>query len=140
MKKIVISVLFLVLIISFLSAPAVTILHPGEIIAYRAGGQLIDYKKLKNNSCGARNILPGGSDNIENSMAGISAAVSQGINIIHLNIQKTRDNEFVIFHDWTLDCATNGKGVTSDKTFQELQELDAEYGYKFDGGKTYPCR
>lgn len=140
MKKITILSLFLTFVIFLLSAPSEPIIHPGEIIAYRAGGQLIDYKKLGDDTCSAKSILPEGSQYIENSMDAVVSAANKGVNAIHLNIQRTKDNEFVVFHDWMLDCATDGKGVTSQKTLQELQTLNAGYGYTFDDGKTYPWR
>ena len=46
----------------------------------------------------------------------------------------------VVFHDWTLDCRTNGKGEVRDHTLAELKALDIGYGYTADGGKTFPLR
>jgi glycerophosphoryl diester phosphodiesterase len=46
----------------------------------------------------------------------------------------------VLFHDWTVDCRTNGKGETRDLTLAELKALDIGYGYTADGGKTFPLR
>jgi glycerophosphoryl diester phosphodiesterase len=45
-----------------------------------------------------------------------------------------------VFHDWTLDCRTDGKGVTREHTLVELKALDIGYGYTADGGKTFPFR
>ena len=52
----------------------------------------------------------------------------------------TIDSHFVVFHDWTLDCRTDGRGVTREHTLAELKALDIGYGYTPDGGKTYPFR
>jgi glycerophosphoryl diester phosphodiesterase len=46
----------------------------------------------------------------------------------------------VVFHDWTLDCRTDGHGVTREKTLAELKRLDVGYGYTADGGRTFPLR
>ena len=45
-----------------------------------------------------------------------------------------------MFHDWTVDCRTEGSGVTSEHTLEELQTLDIGYGYTSDDGKTWPFR
>jgi glycerophosphoryl diester phosphodiesterase len=44
------------------------------------------------------------------------------------------------FHDWTLDCRTDAKGVTRERTLAELKALDIGYGYTADGGRTFPFR
>ena len=46
----------------------------------------------------------------------------------------------VVFHDWTLDCRTDGTAPVRDKTLAELKRLDVGYGYTADGGKTFPLR
>jgi glycerophosphoryl diester phosphodiesterase len=45
-----------------------------------------------------------------------------------------------VFHDWTLDCRTNGRGVTREHSLAALKTLDIGYGYTADGGKTFPFR
>ncbi|QNP44349.1 hypothetical protein H9L15_03240 [Sphingomonas daechungensis] len=45
-----------------------------------------------------------------------------------------------VFHDWTVDCRTNGKGNIRDKTIAEVKLLDPGYGYTADSGKTFPFR
>src|SRR5690606_17710090 len=45
-----------------------------------------------------------------------------------------------VFHDWTLECRTEGKGVIREHTMQELKQLDIGYGYTADNGETYPFR
>lgn len=46
----------------------------------------------------------------------------------------------MVFHDWTLDCATNGRGPVHKAKYEQLKKLDAGYGYTPDGGKTFPFR
>nr|WP_238536751.1 glycerophosphodiester phosphodiesterase family protein [Pseudoalteromonas flavipulchra] len=36
----------------------------------------------------------------------MASSVAAGANVIHLNVHRTRDDQLVVFHDWTLDCAT----------------------------------
>jgi glycerophosphoryl diester phosphodiesterase len=45
-----------------------------------------------------------------------------------------------VFHDWTLDCRTEGTGETRSHDMAYLKTLDVGYGYTADGGKTFPFR
>src|SRR5690606_25007715 len=45
-----------------------------------------------------------------------------------------------VFHDWTLDCRTDGTGITREHTMAQLKALDVGYGYTADGGRTFPFR
>ncbi len=58
--------------------------------------------------------------------------------MVEIDVAPTKDGKMVLFHDWTVDCRTNGKGETRDLTLAELKALDIGYGYTADGGKTYP--
>jgi glycerophosphoryl diester phosphodiesterase len=60
--------------------------------------------------------------------------------MVEMDIHPTSDGHMVVFHDWGLDCRTDGHGVTHDHTLAELKTLDVGYGYTPDGGKTYPLR
>ena len=62
------------------------------------------------------------------------------MNAIHFNVNLTSDNQLVAFHDWTLDCATNGTEPLNQHSLKELYSLAAGYGYTFDDGKTFPFR
>ena len=59
---------------------------------------------------------------------------------MEFDVHPTTDGRFVVFHDWTLDCRTNGKGVTREHDLAALKALDIGYGYTADGGKTFPFR
>ena len=51
----------------------------------------------------------------------------------------TTDGAFAVFHDWTLDCRTDGSGVTRDHTLAQLQSLDLGYNTD-DGSGTFALR
>jgi glycerophosphoryl diester phosphodiesterase len=70
----------------------------------------------------------------------MKAAFAVGATIVEFDVQPTKDGQFAVFHDWNLDCRTNGKGVSSDYTLAQLKKLDIGYGYTADGGKTFPFR
>ncbi|WNS80878.1 glycerophosphodiester phosphodiesterase family protein [Domibacillus sp. DTU_2020_1001157_1_SI_ALB_TIR_016] len=61
----------------------------------------------------------------ENTMAGYRMAYELGADLIETDVQKTKDGEIVIMHDYTVDRTTNGTGNVKDLTLKELQSLDA---------------
>ena len=63
-----------------------------------------------------------------------------GADIVEMDIAPTKDGRLAIFHDWTVDCRTEGHGDTRDFTLAQLQALDIGHGYTADGGKTFPFR
>ena len=60
----------------------------------------------------------------ENTMAAFKKAFQIGTNGIELDLQKTKDEKIVIFHDDKIDEKSNGKGKISDYTYKELLEFD----------------
>lgn len=59
----------------------------------------------------------------ENSLEGFSSAIEMGVDMIEMDVAKTKDNQLVIMHDQTLDRTTNGKGLVSDWTLDALRKL-----------------
>jgi glycerophosphoryl diester phosphodiesterase len=114
--------------------------EPGRLAAYRGGGQLVDYEEFSKTGCTALSIVRSGNQHIENTLESLADSVSNGAEILHINIHRTKDDKFVVFHDWTLDCATNGSGEVRENTLAHLVTLDAGYGYTYDGSKTFPFR
>lgn len=112
----------------------------GEIVAYRGGGSLVNYDKLRNTGCTATSLAQSGIQTVENTLDAVASSTSAGARVIHLNVHRTADDELVVFHDWTLDCATDGSGPVQKSTFEQLKNFDAGYGYTSDGGATYPLR
>jgi glycerophosphoryl diester phosphodiesterase len=70
----------------------------------------------------------------------MQASFESGADIVEIDIHPTTDGQFAVFHDWTLDCRTNGHGVTREQAMAELKTLDIGYGYTADGGTTFPFR
>jgi glycerophosphoryl diester phosphodiesterase len=91
-------------------------------------------------TCTARYIRSPDHEVFENTTASIQMAAGLGGNLVEVDVAPTRDGKMVLFHDWTVDCRTDGKGETRDLTLAELKALDIGYGYTADGGKTYPLR
>jgi glycerophosphoryl diester phosphodiesterase len=116
--------------------------HPQrfEIIAHRGVYQTFSSDGVDDNTCTATRIDAPTHHYLENTLASMAAAFRSGASMVELDIHHTRDHHLVVFHDWTLDCRTNGKGVTQEQTLADLKKLDIGYGYTSDGGKTYPFR
>ena len=110
------------------------------LIAHRGLGQIFSRDDLRGDTCTAERLLLPEHPYFENTIAGFEAAFRAGAEIVEFDVQPTTDGHFVVFHDWALDCRTNGTGVTREHDLQSLKALDIGYGYTADGGKTFPFR
>ncbi|GHI00843.1 glycerophosphoryl diester phosphodiesterase [Neobacillus kokaensis] len=93
-----------------------------------------------NDTCTAQRIYPPEHPYLENTLPSMEAAFKACADIVELDIKPTKDGQFAVFHDWTLDCRTNSEGMVNDYTMAELKKLDIGYGYTADNGKTFPFR
>jgi glycerophosphoryl diester phosphodiesterase len=59
----------------------------------------------------------------ENSIQALKNCVSMGVDIMELDLKKTKDGHLVIMHDATVDRTTTGKGNVSDLTLAEIKSL-----------------
>lgn len=59
----------------------------------------------------------------ENSIKGIENSIKMGIDIVEVDVRKTKDGKLVLMHDATIDRTTNGTGKVSDHTLAELKKL-----------------
>jgi len=116
--------------------------RPGKpvLLAHRGIAQRFDETDLKNDTCTAARMLPPKHDYLENTIRSMQAGFAAGADIVEIDVHPTTDGEFAVFHDWTLDCRTNGHGVTREHSMAEMKTLDIGYGYTADGGKTFPFR
>lgn len=110
------------------------------LLAHRGLHQTFSSEGLENDTCTATRIRPPTHRYLENTLASMRAAFEAGATVVEFDIHPTTDGHFAVFHDWTLDCRTDGTGVTREKSLAELQSLDVGYGYTADGGKTFPFR
>jgi glycerophosphoryl diester phosphodiesterase len=111
-----------------------------RLIAHRGVSQLFGHSGLKLDTCTATRIEKPVHDYLENTVRSMQAARQMGADVVEIDIAPTKDGQIAVFHDWTVDCRTNGKGNIRDKTMAELKQLDPGYGYTADGGKTFPFR
>ncbi len=110
------------------------------MLAHRGIAQRFDERDLKNDTCTAARMLPPRHGYLENSIESMRAGFDAGADIVELDVHPTTDGEFAVFHDWTLDCRTDGHGVTRDHSMAYLKKLDIGHGYTADGGRTFPFR
>lgn len=64
----------------------------------------------------------------ENSLAAIENAIKLGVDVVELDIQKTRDGQLILMHDRTLDRTTTGKGKVSEWTLDSIRTLKLKNG------------
>ncbi|KAF0096479.1 MAG: hypothetical protein FD128_2587, partial [Hyphomonadaceae bacterium] len=113
-------------------------LHP--ILAHRGVHQTFSNEGLTNATCTAERIDPPRHEFLENTIPSLRETIRLGADIIEVDVHPTTDGDFAVFHDWTIDCRTEGHGVTREQTMAYLRTLDVGYGYTADGGRTYPLR
>jgi glycerophosphoryl diester phosphodiesterase len=113
---------------------------PPLVVAHRGLGQIFSREGLTGETCTAERMIPVDHAFLENTLDGIAAAYDLGAAFVEIDVQPTTDGDFVVFHDWTLDCRTDGTGETRAHDLAALRALDIGYGYTADGGATFPFR
>ena len=56
----------------------------------------------------------------ENSLQAIENCITLGLDIVEIDVGKSKDGHLVVIHDKTLDRTTNGKGYVDQYTLGEL--------------------
>jgi glycerophosphoryl diester phosphodiesterase len=64
----------------------------------------------------------------ENSIRGFLSAVKMGVDMVELDLEKSKDGEIIILHDHTLDRSTTGKGKPGQYTLAELKTFHLRDG------------
>ncbi len=121
---------------SFLARPSGAL----QLLAHRGVHQRFDMQGVDNDTCTASRIHPPTHAYLEDTIPAIGRAFELGADMVEVDVHPTRDGDFAVFHDWTLECRTNGEGPTRDHSMEELRRLDIGYGYTADRGKTFPFR
>lgn len=96
-----------------------------------AGTQVLvaAHRGLSGRSTGAWERYP------ENSLAAIADSIAKGVDIVEVDVRKTRDGQLVLCHDATVDRTTDGAGAISDMTLAEIKRLRLRLGV---GGTNAP--
>ncbi|HEY1605099.1 MAG TPA: glycerophosphodiester phosphodiesterase family protein [Allosphingosinicella sp.] len=117
--------------------------HPSgrlNILSHRGVHQIFGHEGLTSATCTAARIEPPVHPFLENTIPSMKAAFDDGADMVEIDVHPTTDGTFAVFHDWTVDCRTDGHGVTRDMDMAALKALDIGYGYTADGGRTFPFR
>lgn len=65
----------------------------------------------------------------ENSLQAFSNCIDMGVDMIELDLKKSKDGVLIIMHDNKLDRTTTGHGLPSDYTLAELRKLRLKSGH-----------
>jgi len=66
----------------------------------------------------------------ENTLRSFKRALGLGVDAVEMDVRKTRDGKIVVIHDAEVDRTTNGKGLVSALTLEEIKHLVTEKGEK----------
>ncbi len=61
----------------------------------------------------------------ENTLVAVRRAIELGADMVEIDVSLTRDGHVVVLHDETLDRTTDGEGLLSAATLEEVRKLDA---------------
>ena len=95
---------------AFAAAAAVALLFPAGLLA-----QVSVAERLAPGQppvIAAQRALGGGFP--ENALAGIQYALDRGLDMVKIDIQLTRDGQYVVMHDWTLNRTTDVTEIYPD--------------------------
>ena len=142
MRKVLLMLSLIVLAVYLNNTSWIRNIPQGELtlLAHRGVHQTYPKDNMSRNDCTAIRVESPTHSFLENTIESIEQAFLFGADTVEIDIHPTTDGRFAVFHDWTIDCRTNGKGVTRKQSLTYLQSLDIGYGYTHDGGETFPFR
>lgn len=76
----------------------------------------------------------------EETLLAMQESVKLGVDVLEIDVHATKDGVVVCTHDDDVDRTTDGTGPIKEKTFAEVQLLDAGAKFTPDGGKTFPYK
>ena len=62
----------------------------------------------------------------ENSLEAIDNAIKMGVDVVELDVQRTKDGKLILMHDSTLNRTTTGEGQISEITLDSIQKVKIE--------------
>ena len=64
----------------------------------------------------------------ENSLEAMKSAIDMGVDMIELDVAKTKDGHLIVMHDRTIDRTTTGSGLVSDWVLDSIKTLYLKNG------------
>lgn len=59
----------------------------------------------------------------ENSVQAVKNCIEMEVDIVEIDLKKTKDGQLILMHDKTIDRTTTGKGLPENYTLKELQQF-----------------
>ncbi len=111
-------------------------------LAWSKGAPAVDHPVFQHNNSRPMVIAHRGGAGIspENTLFAFKRAADLGVDVIETDVHATSDGVLVVIHDANVERTTDGSGLVSEMTFEDLKKLDAGYRFSPDGGKTFPFR
>lgn len=69
----------------------------------------------------------------ENSIMGIEKCIELGVDMVEIDVRRTKDGHLVVIHDASVERTTNGEGLVKNLTLSEIRFLKLKAN---DGGET----
>ena len=66
----------------------------------------------------------------ENTIRSFKKAIELGVDAIELDVRKTKDNVVVVIHDANIKRTTNGEGLVSELSLEQIKRFDTDKGEK----------
>jgi glycerophosphoryl diester phosphodiesterase len=66
----------------------------------------------------------------ENTLRSFKKALEIGVDAVEFDVRKTKDNQLVVIHDPDVKRTTDGEGLVSELTLEEIKGFSAEKGEK----------
>jgi glycerophosphoryl diester phosphodiesterase len=66
----------------------------------------------------------------ENTIRSFKKAIELGVDAIELDVRKTKDNVVVVIHDANIKRTTNGEGLVSELSLEQIRGFDTDKGEK----------
>lgn len=64
----------------------------------------------------------------ENSLQGIQNCIDMGVDMVEIDLKRTKDGHLILMHDKTINRTTTGKGKPEDYTLEELRQFQLKSG------------
>lgn len=81
---------------------------------------------------GAANLAP------ENTIPAFEYAIAYGLDMIEVDVQQTLDGRYVVLHDYEVDDKTDGSGLISLMTYDQVTALNAADNDRWRGSEYDP--
>lgn len=68
----------------------------------------------------------------ENTLTAVKMAIDAGVDMIETDVRMTKDRHLILMHDRDVSRTTDGCGLVSEMTFEEIQKLNAHINSTID--------